>query len=67
MGEGTPIPGRGCTIDKPNLVPEEFVAEEYVNNQKDMSVSEGTNADNRTVKTANLPSPPQEEELPRVI
>jgi hypothetical protein len=61
------FPGRGRTIDKPSLVPEEFVAEENVNNQKDMSASEEANADNRTVKAVNLPSPPQEEEPLRVI
>jgi hypothetical protein len=38
------------------------VAEENVNYQKDVSASEGANADDRTVKTANLPSPPLQEE-----
>ncbi len=52
---------------KPGLVPEEFVAEENVNYQKVVSASEGANADDRTVKTANLPLPPQQEESPRVI
>ncbi len=61
------FPGHGRTINKPNLAPEEFVAEENVNYQKDASASEGANADGRTVKTANLPLPPQEEEPPRVI
>jgi hypothetical protein len=61
------VPGRGRTIDKPNLVPEEFVAEEDVNYQKDMSVSEGANGDNRMVKTANLPSPSQQEEPSKFI
>jgi hypothetical protein len=61
------FPGCGHTIDKPDLVPEEFVAEENVNYQKDVSAIEGANADDRTVKTTNLPSPPQEEELSRVI
>jgi hypothetical protein len=61
------FPERGCTIDKPDLVPEEFMAKENVNYQKDVSASEGANADDRTVKTANLPSPPQQEEPPRVI
>jgi hypothetical protein len=61
------FPGHGHTINKPDLVPEEFVAEENVNYQKDMSASKGANADNRMVKTANLPMPPQEEEPSRVI
>jgi hypothetical protein len=50
--------GCGRTVDEPKLVPEEFVAEENVNYGKDMSASEGANADNRMVKTANLPLPP---------
>jgi hypothetical protein len=53
--------GRGCTVDEPELVPEEFVAEENVNYQKDVSASEGANSDDRTVKTAYLLSPQQEE------
>ncbi len=52
--------GRRHTINKPVLVPEEFVVEENVN-RKDLSASEGANADNRMVKTANLPSPQQKE------
>ncbi len=61
------FPRRRRTINKPKLVPEEFGVEENVNYQKDVSVSEGANADNRTVKTANLPLPPHEEEPSRVI
>jgi hypothetical protein len=61
------FPGSRCTIDKPNLLPEGFVAEENVNYEKDVSASEGANADDRMVKTANLPLPPQQEEPPRVI
>ncbi len=60
-------PGRGHTINKPELVPEKFVAEENMNYRKDVSANKGANADDRTVKTANLPSPPQEEEPSRVI
>jgi hypothetical protein len=56
------FPGRGRTIDKLELVPEGFVAEENVKYWKDVSASEGDNVDNRLVKTANLPSPPQQEE-----
>jgi hypothetical protein len=43
------------------------MAEENVNYRKDMSASEGASADNRMVKTSNLPLPPQEEEPSRVI
>jgi hypothetical protein len=43
------------------------MAEENVNYQKDMSASEGANADDRTVKASNLPLPPQKEEPSRVI
>ncbi len=38
-----------------------------MNYQKDMSASERANADNRTVKMANLSLPPQEEKPFRVI
>jgi hypothetical protein len=48
------------------MVPEEFVAEENVNHQKDVSASEGANADDWTVKTAKLPLPPLQEEPSRV-
>ncbi len=61
------FPGHGHTIDDPNLVPEEFVAEENVNYCKDVSANEGANADDKTVKTSNLPLPSQQEEPSRVI
>jgi hypothetical protein len=60
------FPGRGHTINKPNLVPEEFIVEENVNYQKDVSASEGAKADDRTVMTANLLLPPLQEEPSRV-
>jgi hypothetical protein len=60
------FPGGGCTKNKPELVPEEFVAEENINYWEEVSPSEGANVDNRTVKTANLPSPLLKEELSRV-
>jgi hypothetical protein len=56
------FPGRSRTVNKPELVPEEFVAEENVFCRKDVSASEGANADNRIVKRANIPLPPQQEE-----
>jgi hypothetical protein len=52
------FPWRRRTVNKPKLVPEEFVVEENVNYQKDVSASGGANADNRTVRTANLPPAP---------
>jgi hypothetical protein len=55
------FPGHGHTVNKPELVPEEFVAEENINYWKNMLASEGANADDRTAKTANLPLPQQEE------
>jgi hypothetical protein len=48
--------GQGHAVNESELVPEEFVAEENVNYWKDMSASEGANADDRTVKTDKLPS-----------
>ncbi len=58
--------GQGRAINKPELVPEEFVAEENVNYRKDVSLNKGANADDRTRKTANLPLPPLQEEPSRV-
>ncbi len=58
--------GQGCTVNEPELVPEEFMVEENVNYQKDMLESEGANADDLTAKTANLPLPPLQEEPSRV-
>jgi hypothetical protein len=66
MGEGPPIPRARRTVDEPKLVPEEFVEEENVNYQKDVSASEGANLNDRMVKTANLLSPPLQEEPSRV-
>jgi hypothetical protein len=63
MGEDPPI---WCTVDKPKLVPEEFVVKEKVNYWKDISANEGANADDRRVKTANLPLPPQQGEPSKV-
>ncbi len=53
--------GCGRTVNEPELVPEEFVAEENVNYWTNVLASEGANADNRMVKTADLPLPQQEE------
>jgi hypothetical protein len=62
LGAGSRLP-----INEPNLVPTEFVAGEKVNYSKDVSASEGVNTDDKTVKTSNLPLPPQEEEPSKVI
>jgi hypothetical protein len=61
------FPGRRCAVNDPNLVPEEFVVEENINYCKDVSASEGVNADDETVKMSNLLSPPQDEEPSEVI
>ncbi len=61
------FPGRRLAIDEPNLVTEEFVAEKNTNYCKDVSASEGVNADNKMVKLSNLPLPPHEEEPSKVI
>ncbi len=61
------FPGCRCTVNEPNLVPEEFVAEENDNYRKDMSASEGVSADDETVRMPNLQSPPQDEEPSEVI
>jgi hypothetical protein len=45
--------------DEPELAPEEFVAEENLNYEK--QVDEGVDSDDDTVKTSNLPVPPSEE------
>ena len=47
--------------DEPALIPEEFVAKENLNYNKNMSVDEGVNSDDDTVKTSNLPAPPDDE------
>jgi hypothetical protein len=61
------FPGRGCIVDKPELGPEEIVVEENINYWKDVSTSEGANADNRMVRMANLLLHPQQEEPSGVI
>ncbi len=43
------------------------MAEENVNFHTDLSASEKVNADNKTVRTSNLPLPSQEEEPSRII
>jgi hypothetical protein len=45
-------------MDNIELVPEEFVAEENLNYDKEVSVDEGVSEDDETMKTSNLPPPP---------
>ena len=45
----------------PAFTPEEFVAEENLNFDKEVSVDEGVESDEKTVKTSNLPAPPDDE------
>jgi hypothetical protein len=47
--------------DEPALAPEEFVAEENLNYKRNKSVNEGVDSDDDTVKTSNLPAPPNDE------
>jgi len=54
-------PGRHLMDDEPAFAPEEFVAEENLNFEKDASVDEGVKSDGKTVKTSNLPAPPNDE------
>jgi hypothetical protein len=48
----------GCRDLMNDIVPEEFVAEENLNYDKEVSVDEGVSEDNETIKTSNLPPPP---------
>jgi hypothetical protein len=52
------FPGCRDLIDNIELVPEEFVVEENVNYNKEVSVNEGVSEDDETIKTSNLPPPP---------
>ncbi len=50
-------PGRRDLMDNIELVPEEFVTEENLNYNKEVSVNEGVSEDNKTMKMSNLPPP----------
>jgi hypothetical protein len=41
-----------------DIVPEEFVAEENLNYDKEALVNEGVTEDDKTIRTLNLPPPP---------
>jgi hypothetical protein len=50
-----------------DIVPEEFVEEENLNYDKEVSVDEGVSVDDETIKMSNLPSPPADESPSEVI
>jgi hypothetical protein len=54
-------------MDDIELVPEEFVVEENLNYDKEVSVDEGVSEDDETIKTSNLPPPPADENPSKVI
>jgi hypothetical protein len=54
-------------MDNIELVPEEFVAEENLNYDKEVSVNEGVSEDNETIKTSNLPPPPADKNSSEAI
>jgi hypothetical protein len=47
--------------DEHAFAPEDFIAEENLNFEKEVSVNEGVESDDKTVKTSNLPIPPNDE------
>ena len=46
--------------DEHAFAPEDFIAEENLNFEKEVSVNEGVESDDETVKTSNLPAPPDD-------
>jgi len=54
-------------MDDIELVPEEFVAEENLNYNKEVSVDEGVSEDDKTMKMSNLPPPPADENPSKAI
>ncbi len=50
-----------------DIVPEEFIAEENLNYNKEVSVNEGVLEDDETIKTLNLPPPPADKNPSKVI
>jgi hypothetical protein len=61
------FPGRRDLMDNIELVPEEFVVEENLNYNKEVSVNEGVLEDDETIKTSNLPPPPADKNLSEAI
>ncbi len=62
---GLKFPGRRDLMD--DIVNEEFVAEENLNYNKEVSVDEGVSEDNKMIRTSNLLSPPADENPSEVI
>jgi hypothetical protein len=60
-------PGRKDLMNNIELVPEEFIAEENLNYNKEVSVDEGVSEEDETIKTSNLPPPPADENLSEAI
>ncbi len=60
-------PGRRDLMDDIELVPEEFVVEENLNYDKEVSVDEGVSEDDKTMKTSNLPPPPEDKNPSKAI
>ncbi len=54
----------GCRDLMDDIVPEEFVAEENLNYDKEASVNEGVTEDDKTIRTSNLPPPPPVDKSP---
>jgi hypothetical protein len=52
------FPGCRDLMDDIELIPEEFVAKENLNYNKEVSLNEGVLEDDETIKTSNLPPPP---------
>jgi hypothetical protein len=61
------FPGHRDFMDNIELVPEEFVVEENLNYDKEVSVNEGVSEDNETIKTSNLPPPTADENPSKAI
>ncbi len=57
----------GCRDSMDDIFPEEFVAEENLNYNKEVSVDEGVLEDDETIKTSNLPPPPADKNPSKVI
>jgi hypothetical protein len=54
-------------MDNIELVPEEFVKEENLNYDKEVSVNEGVSEDDKTIKTSDLPPPPVDKNPSKAI
>ncbi len=57
----------GCRDLMDDIVPEEFIVEENLNYNKEVSVDEGVSEDDETMKTLNLPPSPVDKNPSKVI